>query len=338
MTRPVVAALGLLMAGTLALRTGILHSGYWIDEAITVGIASHDLGDIPRTLRQDGSPPLFDLLLHGWMALAGSGEAATRALALAFALLAVPVSWWAGTAVSGRRAGALAAAGAAGCPFLTYYAQETRMYSLVAVLSVLACTSFVLAFVHGRRGHIWALGAWLVLLLYSHNWGLFLVAGMVIAWLRLWRAGRVDGRDGAWLAAGVAALYAPWVPSFVSQAVNTGAPWAERPSALHLLGVPGSLFGFLAAPLLALAAFGVLRRRRAAEEVRVLATVAAVAALVAFLGSQLEPAWSTRYLAVLFGPLLLGLAAVLSRGTGWTWLALVGVAGLWLASGPAPAK
>ena len=123
MTRAVAAALLLATAATLLLRTGILHSGYWIDEAITVGIASHDVADIPRTLRLDGSPPLFYLLLHGWMALVGTGEAATRALPLLFALLAVPVSWWAGAAVLDRRAGALAAAGAAGCPFLTYYAQ-----------------------------------------------------------------------------------------------------------------------------------------------------------------------------------------------------------------------
>ena len=217
---------------------GILHSGYWIDEAITVGIASHGLGEIPGLLRLDGSPPLFYLLLHGWMAVAGTSEAATRALPLLFALLAVPVSCWAGTAAFGRRAGALAAAGAAGCPFLTYYAQETRMYSLVAVLSVLACASFVLAFVRGRRRHVWLLGLWLVLLLYAHNWALFLVAGMGAAWLWLWREGRVEARDGALLAAGVALAYAPWVPSLLFQAAHTAAPWASRPTPLSLLGDP----------------------------------------------------------------------------------------------------
>lgn len=212
------------------------------------------------------------------------------------------------------------------------------MYSLVAVLSVLACASFVLAFLHGRRGHVWWLGVWLVLLLYAHNWALFLVAGMGVAWLWLWRAGRVDGRDGALLAAGVALLYAPWVPSLVFQAANTAAPWAQRPTALSLLGIPGSLFGSVASALLAIAAAAVLWGRRASDEVRVLALIAAVAASAAFLGSQLEPAWAPRYLAVLFGPLLLALAAVLSRGNRWTWLALAGVAGAWLVSGPAPAK
>ena len=137
---------------------------------------------------------------------------------------------------------------------------------------------------------------------------------------------------------GVALLYAPWVPSLVFQAANTAAPWAQRPTALSLLGIPGSLFGYAASGLLALAVFALLRRRRASDEVRVLALIGAVAAGLAFLGSQVEPAWAPRYLAVLFGPLLLALAAVLSRGNRWTWLALAGVAGAWLVSGPAPAK
>src|SRR5918997_2427541 len=110
-------ALALVTAGSLLLRTGTLDAGYWIDEAISVGIASHDLDDIPRALRLDGSPPLYYLLLHGWMQLFGAGETATRALSLIFALLAVPVAWWAAGAVFDRRAAALAAVAAAACPF-----------------------------------------------------------------------------------------------------------------------------------------------------------------------------------------------------------------------------
>ncbi len=74
------------MVASLALRAGALKSGYWIDEGIAVGIASHDLEDIPGILAQDGNPPLYYLLLHGWMLVFGAGEAATRALSLVFAL------------------------------------------------------------------------------------------------------------------------------------------------------------------------------------------------------------------------------------------------------------
>ena len=45
----------------------------------------------------DGSPPLYYLLLHGWMAIFGETEAATRALSLVFALVAVPVAYWPAT-------------------------------------------------------------------------------------------------------------------------------------------------------------------------------------------------------------------------------------------------
>src|SRR3954452_9553848 len=332
------AALGLLMAASLLLRSGRLAVGYWIDEGISVGIASHGAAQIPGVLGQDGSPPLYYLLLHEWMQLAGTGEAATRSLSLLFALAAVPVAWWAGAAVFDRRAGVLAAAGAAGCPFLTYYAQETRMYSLVAVLSVLASASFVLAFVHGRRRHVWLLGLWLVLLLYAHNWALFLVAGMGAGWLWLRREGRVEARDGALLAAGVALAYAPWVPSLLFQAGHTAAPWSSRPTPLSLLAIPGVLFGFVAVPLLALGAGAALQRARPSEGTRLLALIGGVAALLAFLGSQLEPAWAPRYLAILFGPLLLALAAVLARGARWTWVPLFGVLVIWLASAPAPVK
>ena len=59
---------------------------------------------------------------------------------------------------------------------------------------------------------------------------------------------------------------------------------------------------------------------------------------LAWVCSQIQPAWATRYLAVVLGPVLLALASVVSRGARWTFLALVGVAVVWLMSGPPPIK
>ncbi len=335
----IALALAGLTAASLLLRTGALDAGYWIDEAISVGIATHPAGAIPGVLRLDGSPPLYYLLLHAWIEVAGTGEAATRLLSLGFALLAVPVAWWAGTAAGGRRAGALAAACAAGCPFLTAYAQETRMYSLVAVLSLLAGGSFVLAFLRGRRRHVALLGLWLALLLYTHSWAVFLVAAMAAAWLALWRDGRVAGRDGLLLAAGLAVAYAPWVPSLLFQAAHTGSPWASRPPLYWALAVPGGLFGYVAAPLLCAAVALAWRHRPAGDAARVLAIVALAGVALAWLWSQVEPSWSPRYAAVLFGPFVLAGAAVLARGgTPATAAALVVVAAIWAVGGAPEAK
>jgi hypothetical protein len=128
------------------------------------------------------------------------------------------------------------------------------------------------------------------------------------------------------------------VPTLLAQAASTGAPWAERPTPLHLLVIPATLFGALATPLLALAVVSAARRARVPEAVLVLAAIVLVGATAAFLSSQLQPSWAPRYAAVFFGPLLLAPAALLARGTAWTWGALAGVAVLWLGSGPAPAK
>ena len=219
----------------------------------------------------------------------------------------MPVACWAGSAVFDRRAGALAAAGAAGCPFLTYYAQETRMYSLVVVLSLLASAAFVLAFVRGPRASSRRSASTSSLLLYTHNWGLFLAAGMAVAWLaavaRRARERRATAR--CWPARSRSPTR-PGCPTLLSQALHTAAPWAERPSPLQLLDVPGGLFGQVAGPLLALAAIAAARKRPLDDGARVLLTVGAAAAALAFVASQFQPAWTTRYLAILLGPLLLG--------------------------------
>lgn len=212
------------------------------------------------------------------------------------------------------------------------------MYSLVVLLSVLASASFALAFVRGERRHVAWLGVWLGLLLYTHTWGLFLAAAMGAAWVVLWRRGDVAG-GGARLALVLALVYAPWLPSVVFQAAHTAAPWAERPSPLLLLGFPGGLFGYLSLPLLVAAVFFALRRRPPVDRaVRVLAAIAVMTVSLAWLCSQIQPAWATRYLAVVLGPVLLALASVVSRGARWTALALAGVAVVWLMSGPPPIK
>src|SRR6185312_551159 len=118
-------------------------------------------------------------------------------------------------------------------PFLTYYAQETRMYALVALLSTIVAGTFVLAFVQRRRRFTPGFAVALLLLIYSHNWGLFLAFGTVVAVAAL-APGAADRRrlltDAALAYAAVAAGYLPWVPSVLFQARHTGAPWSNPPS------------------------------------------------------------------------------------------------------------
>lgn len=209
------------------------------------------------------------------------------------------------------------------------------MYSLAALLSIVVAAAFVLGVVRGRRRHLVTLAVSAVAILYTHTWGVFLVAGVPVAWLALWHSGRAGGREGLLVGAAVALAYAPWAPSLLFQALHTAAPWAERPSLLYLLGVPGALFGYVAAPILLVAA-GCASAPDAAR--RSLLVVAGSGVVLAWACAQVQPAWSPRYLAVFFGPLLLWLAVPLARGGRWTAVALTVVAVAWAIGEPTPAR
>jgi hypothetical protein len=320
-----IMALAFLVGVSLALRSQAIHARFWIDEGLSVGISSHPLLHIPGLLRQDGSPPLYYMLLSVWMDVFGHGEARTHAMSIVFALATVPVAWIGARALFGDRAAWIAALLAAINPFLTYYAQETRMYSLVALLSLVVVSTFVVTFVQRRRAWLPVFGVSLALLAYAHNWGLFLALGTVAALVPLWRES--DDRRGlvrdALLGYGLTALlYLPWLPTLLFQAKNTGAPWAAAPRFQDILNGLSTLLGG-AAPAMAFAlgaGFGLStllaapRRSPRARAALAVAIMGVSAIALAFIASQISPGWASRYFAVFVGPLLLLGAAGLARG------------------------
>src|SRR5690606_34664139 len=95
------------------------RSAMWLDEALTVNIADLPLGDITDALRRDGHPPLFYVLLHGWMRIGGTSDWWARALPGVFSVLTLPVAYLGGRRLAdrvggdrlgGHRTGLLAAA------------------------------------------------------------------------------------------------------------------------------------------------------------------------------------------------------------------------------------
>ena len=334
-----------LTLASVALRVGQLRFHYWIDEAISVGISSHPVSALHGLLRQDGSPPLYYLLLHGWMAVWGRGEVATHALSLVFAVVTVPVAYWGGAGLFRRRVGIYAATLAAGLPFLTEYAQETRMYSLIVLLSLLVAVGFVQGFVRRRRRYLPLLTVSLAAALYSHNWALFEGLATFLAFVVAVRltpyvaARRTLWRDGALVFGAVALMYLPWLPTLLYQAQHTGAPWALAPvawslseGAYFLVGGRGAAVAVLLAAgsgLISLRAGGRAERPTAVAAIA-LAVLGIGTLLIAWVYAKATPAWSDRYLAVIVGPLLLLAALGLARARSLGVVALVLICCFWV--------
>src|SRR3954468_8781435 len=181
-----VLVLLVLMVFAVWHHTRALGQALWMDEGLSIGIASQPLLDIPHTLRVDGSPPLYYMLLGIWTRAVGDGPAETQGLSVAISLLAVPGGLWAGWSLFGRRAGYICAALFAFNGFLTSYAQETRMYALMIVLSLLLTAAYLHVFVYGRRRYLPVFAVFVALMLYTHNWGMFVTAGLLIGLVPIW--------------------------------------------------------------------------------------------------------------------------------------------------------
>ncbi len=342
-TTGIVAITGVLLLVSLFVRTRALGASLWMDEGLSIGIASQPFADIPGVLRQDGSPPLYYMMLHVWMSIFGNGPGDTQGLSVAISMLAVPGGLWAGWTLFNRRAGLICAALGAFNPFLTTYAQETRMYSLMVVLSLLTSAAFLHVYVFRNRKYLPVFAALLAAMLYTHSWGIFVTAGTLVALVPALLATedrRAFFKD-VLIGFGVAAiLYVPWLPTLLYQTAHTGAPWLNSPRFGAPVQISKSLLGggtVTVAILLGagsgLAAILATREKSEDDETRTaLYTVLAlgVATLaIAWLFSQFSPAWTTRYLGVALGPIFLLASFGLSRAGNLGIAALVVVLGIW---------
>jgi hypothetical protein len=260
---------------------------------------------------------LFYLLLHVWISVFGASESATHALSLVFGLLCITAGMWAGWSLFGRRAGLYMAVLCAFSTFLTAYAQETRMYELMALLGLLQTTALIHAFVYRRRGYLILFAVCQALMLYTHAWGLFFGAGCIVALIPIWlvsedRRGVVRDAVIAYVGAGI--LFLPWLPNFVYQATHTGAPWAPTirfgvPVLLSrdLLGADRITVALLVAWIVGLAPLFTKRNRRTRDGTKMWSLIWLIAGtlIIAWLASQITPAFVARYMAPLLASILL---------------------------------
>ncbi len=151
----------------------------------------------PRTCDATAPHRCSMSLLHFWMGMFGTSDVAVRSLSGLFGVVTVPLAWLAGQRLGGTTAAWAAMLLVATSPFAVRYDTETRMYSLVVLLTVLGFLALDRALRQPRPGNLVAVAAVTGLLLYSHYWSIYLL-GTTMLWLlyQAWR-GRPEWRRGA---------------------------------------------------------------------------------------------------------------------------------------------
>jgi uncharacterized membrane protein len=198
----------LVLAGVtivgLALRL-IVTRGIWLDEAISIHEAHLPFRDMMESLQvSDRHPPLHYIVLWLTVRAIGDSELAVRLPSLIAGTLVIPVLYLLGRDLYDRRTGLIAAAFGAASPLLVWYSQEARMYSFVTLFGLLAVWTQLRAIRRGRAvdwaAYILATSA----LLWSHYFGLLLIAGQQLIFVGVLVQRRRGGEPVGPLAIGFA--------------------------------------------------------------------------------------------------------------------------------------
>ena len=234
-------AAGLIGLGFLLRLFHLGQQSIWYDEGVSLYLAGQGIGEIIHRTAIDIHPPLYYILLHFWLQLAGDSEFAAAFMSVMWGTLLIALVYCFTSRRFDSAAGIIAALLIAVSPFQLWYAQEIRMYTLAALLGWLVFWS-VWSYLQrpapsGRPvlcGVLFAMGG--ALGLYTlYYFAFLLIAVNVWAVFRLCRERPLPRLDLAgWMAAQLAVviLYIPWLGTAVRQALNPPVPPWRSPTPL----------------------------------------------------------------------------------------------------------
>jgi mannosyltransferase len=334
--RTAALLLPVFLVALLPRALGVGDRSFWLDEAETMEAAlAEDVGALHERVAtvEIGKGPGYYLMLRAWSRVFGTGEVSLRlpsvllgALAAAFAALWALWLWR-----EERRSAHLPALFTglivALHPFLVHVSRDARSYALSHAALFLAGALTVPAFLGVRsRGVRVAAGAgvaaFAALGVSSHLYGVFLVAGLLLACGLLVREDGPALRRLLLVAAGFAALIALQAPltlrqlEFRAMAGGVEQGITLRDAAHSLLQVAGEKPAGVVLVLLGAASAVLGRRLRAVRFSVVLLGAPLLAALaIEFLVRPVLVHGAARYLAASGGALALLCGGLLARTT-----------------------
>jgi mannosyltransferase len=229
----------IFMAGLFLRLYGLGSESLWFDEAFSFSVAQMDIMQIVFSTTRDNNPPLYYLILHYWMLLAGNSEFAIRLPSAISGALAVPVIYGIGKLLFSRVAGLIAALILSLSAYHIRFSQEARTYSLMVFLGLLSFYFFLKLLKDPpsrstTAGYVVSTS----LLMYSHVYSIFLIGAQVLYLLIT----RQDLRRWVVPATFVALLYVPGLARIAMNLLlpqgawkSGGMDWVPAPTFSHVV-------------------------------------------------------------------------------------------------------
>lgn len=342
----VVAAIHLLCFGLvwLGARAELLRNSIRLDEAQSLWQTNHSYGSLLQIVAQDVHVPLYHVLLRTWRLVLGPDVQTARVLSLVFLLAAIPVFYLVARKVLSRPWALFALVVFSCSPFLQWYGNEARMYSMLVLVTLISQYFFLGIVTTGGRAAWLGYASAAVVGIYTHYFFAFVLAAQGVYVLLMWRRlPRATVLKMSGVAALVGVAYLPWFLYFrLNGSASETRPALPAPSSVDFSNVYSQfLFGFQSDaintvlvstwPLLVLGALASVRAGfRLSRATGYLVVAAFVPVLLAFLTSHLvTPFFLSRYMIAALPALLIivvrfvsGLTAPMARGLAAALLAV----------------
>jgi mannosyltransferase len=263
----------------------------WYDENATISYARYPW--------HNWNAPLYWIVMHFWVKIAGMSEFSLRLPSAVFSFLSVVIVALAGKELFNKRTGIMAAALMGMSALHLWYAQEARDYAMVLFLGVLS--SYILfKAIRSAKPQIWGLYALISAAgMYTNYFFAVLLIAQIVTTLAL-RMFRLTKMEMASFAA-VIALFFLYLPRFLSKVFYVrGGFWIPRPDAGSLaitfenfmLGYNGTAFLYRVCDILmiigaACAVYAALREKAARVPVLFCACLVLVPVFLAFAFSRI---------------------------------------------------
>lgn len=240
--------LGLIAAITafLALTLPTLASAsIWFDEAFSAYLVRYDFAKIWHFTSVDVHPPLYYFALKVWTMLFGTSDFALRSMSVFFGALTLIAAFYLIKRIfKSTKTAVISTMFLAISPMFVRYAQEVRMYMMVAFLAVVTVRAYYEIY-HAKNSEK-AKKYWRIIFVLSAVAGIWTqyLSGLTLVALWLWRAFAMRKsfkKAKKWefvkqffsekffaLNAWIVGLFLPWTPFFVVQAISVkSAFWIQ---------------------------------------------------------------------------------------------------------------
>jgi len=202
-----------------------------IDEPFTLFYSQMPVSSIFNMLDGENNPPLFFLLMHGWIKLFGIEPFQARFLAFIFGVLSSVIIYFIGIRHFNFEVGISAALLFTFSNFNTYITQEARVYSLFVFLTLCSVYLFLVLLKKKKNSLIVILSLVNILLIYSHFFGFWVLVIEYIFILAIPDLRRRLLKPFLLMALFLLIAYLPYLMIFIKRFIeSSGGTWLEGPT------------------------------------------------------------------------------------------------------------